>query len=338
MADPRPTKKYACSQAELYAINEIGLASYGENLVDFTAFSAKYDAQFGTDTLAAVQSTKDMPDFQARNEIAETAHIGMITAVQKCNRNWRKLRRHIANAFPKDEVKPKAEAAGEEHYRKALARNWAEAELMLSSATTFLVANAALLTAGGMPAAFPTSFGTDATTFLDLYSTFTDAEQDEVEGTDAKLLANNAIYETLMGMFEDGQVIFEENAAKRNRFIFQRVYELVKKPTGSTTIPKDAIVIKGAIIDIQTGLPVINALVETIPQGSTEPFTAETDENGQYELLVTDLAQTTVNGSLIVNAMAENYDPASEPLSYQTGNEYELNFQLSPAAPPPPIP
>lgn len=75
----------------------------------------------------------------------------MATTVNNRNKNWRKLRRHIHNAFAKDVVKGKLEAAGEDHYKKSVNRNWAEAELMLTSATKFMVDNATELADGGMP-------------------------------------------------------------------------------------------------------------------------------------------------------------------------------------------
>ena len=50
----RPEPDYNCKQLELYAVCRLGLASYRENLADFTAFKGKYDAALGNDFETAI--------------------------------------------------------------------------------------------------------------------------------------------------------------------------------------------------------------------------------------------------------------------------------------------
>jgi len=179
MAAPRPTRKYNCTQAKLYAICTIMWQSYAENQADFEAFKTIYTAQFGIDALAEVEAAKNLPDFQARNQSTETAHINMQDTAKLCLKAWRSLRSYIKSSFPENLQKPEIEAAGEEHYMKALNNNWSETELMLTSAINYIGNNTAQLTTGGMPAAFPTTVGNLNTEFMGYYNTFTDSGQDE---------------------------------------------------------------------------------------------------------------------------------------------------------------
>lgn len=336
MSYPRPVRKYNCTQAELYAICIIGWKSYNDNLVDFSDFSTKYDAQFATDALQAVQSAKELPDFQARNEPSETSHIQLVSTVLICNRNWRKLRRHIVNAFAKDIVKGKIEAAGEEHYKKSIASSWAETELMLTSATTFITENATELTAGGMPAQFTTDFSTAKTNFLNLYGTFTGSEQDEVEGTDAKIIANNGIYDTLMVMFEDGQVIFEENPAKRERFIFTRVKDLISSSatSGTTPVSPNTIELAAYIFNAQTELPVQGATLVVLNSPSGQPVQATTDENGILKLTITGYQPDQVV-TVQTQVTATNFETIEAEAQLGTGQLYSFEIPMDPTPPQP---
>lgn len=300
MITPRPNRKYNCTQAELYAICTIGWKSYAENQPDFELFNTTYTPAFGTDAIAAVESAKALPDYQASNEATETAYIQMTTTADELNQKWRMLRSYIKASYPTEVQKPKLEAAGEEHYNRSVSRNWGETELMCTSAIAFITANSAELTTGGMPAAFPTDFSDQHATFTTQYSTFTDSGQDEHEGTDAKINANNDIYDALQRMFEDGQVIYEKDPSKRERFIFARVKELItSKPGGGS---EETTTIRGTVIDNGTENPVSGA---TTVITDTE-LTATTDDFGEF------IIEEVPLGTQEFVTTAEGYDPLTQ--------------------------
>ncbi len=331
MADQRPVKKYPCSQAELYAICTIGWQSYDENLADFSAFSTKYDAQFSIDAKAAIQSAKELPDFQARNEPSETSYKEMVKTVNLCNRNFRKLRNHIGNAFSKDVVKGKVEAAGEPHYKKSMNRNWAETELMLTSATTFITENNADLSAGGMPPQFVLDFDTAKNQFIGYYAAFTDAEQDELEGTDQKINANNAIWDTLTGMFDDGQVIYEDNPAKRERFIVSRVWNLISSSgnTGGANIPSDTIQIGLFAYDSITQLPIQNAYLRVLNAPDGQIYQAATNAEGILTLSVSGYVPG-VPAMVQTEIIADGYITVQGESEFTPGQSYSFDVPLDP--------
>lgn len=337
MPDPRPQALYNCSQSELYAICTIGWTSYAENQPDFEAFNTLYTALYGTDAQAEVDAAMNLPGFQERNEAAEVAHIELTKAHDECLLKWKSLRAYIKSSYPTDVQKPKIEAAGSDYYSKAASRNWDKTFQMLVAGQHFIDNNTPELTLGGMPATFPAEYAAAHSTFGDFYIDFTDFEQDEQEATDVKIDANNAIFQKLSRMFEDAQIIYEHDASKRERFIFKQLKEMISNSGGTSTIPPDTVVIEGKVTDLNTGIPVKDASINTTPDGSTETFSAISDEDGSYKLTVSGLLVPST-GTLLVNAEALDYEPTSLPLDYATGQAFKLEFQLQELAPPPPPP
>ena len=328
MPEPRPQAIYTCSQSELYAICTIGWNSYSENQPDFETFKTIYTAAFGTDALAEVDVAMNLPGFQERNEASETFYIQMTEAHAACILKWKALRSYIKSSFEPALQKPKIESAGYDHYAKAANKNWDETTLLMTAGQHFIDNNTAELTTGGMPAAFPTEYADATSEFSGLYDRFTDAEQDQQEATDTKINANNAIYQKLIAMFEDAQIIYETDASKRERFVFAQIKKMISQPGGTDTIPADTTLISGIISDAANSDPIANASVNTTPPGSTETFSAITDSDGVYELKVTDLEPNS-SGTLDINAEALDYDPTTAPLAYETGKKQELNIGLS---------
>ncbi len=264
MPTPKPEPKYNCTQAELYAICKTGWGSYAENLADFTAFKTIYTALFGTDALGEVTAAQLMPDDQARGAAAEMLRISMTEAANTAILKWKSLRAYIKSSYPAAMVKPQEEAAGYGYYETATNYDWEDLTELLKSGATFITNNTAALTTGGMPAGFALAYTNAQTAFNDLYDDFKDSEQDSVEGTDVKMEANNDIYDKLIDMFEDGIIIYDNNAAKRKRFIFEQVKSLVTPPGGGGGggIPATSLVVKGKVTHSVTGDPIVSAQVQ----------------------------------------------------------------------------
>jgi len=331
MGTSRPIAKYHCTQAELYAICTIGWQSYNENQPDFEAFKTTYTAAFGTAMVAAVETAKNLPDFQARNEDTETAYILMGQTATLALTKWRTLRSYIKSAFAPELQKPNIEAAGEEHYTKATTRNWGETELMFTSALNYITENTAILTAAGMPATFPTSFSDLHTTFISHYSTFTDSGQDEHEGTDAKVNSNNSLYDNLQKMFEDGQIIYEENPAKRERFIFARVKELItnNSSTGGSGIPATVVELGVYVYDEETNTPIEGAhfTILNAPGGVAISATSNSEGIVLMRILGFEPNETVVlNGEIT----ADGYESDSGELEATAGNLYSIDASMQP--------
>ncbi|MBK8659703.1 MAG: hypothetical protein IPN22_12750 [Bacteroidetes bacterium] len=115
-----------------------------------------------------------------------------------------------------------------------------------------------------------------------MYGSFKDAQQDSHEQTDAKIEANNAIYREGRAMMEDGKRIFRKNAAVRDRFVWERVVELVTPSTGGSTVVREGDLAAGAIKNISTtGLEMTaNSMVTMEASGSGMRFYSSSVEGG----------------------------------------------------------
>ena len=234
LQESKPIRNYNCTQTELYAVCNIGLTSYRENIVGFSNFKGYYDDKWGNDFKKEIEAAKKLKGQQQRGEPSETANIQLQEKGDECLVAWQRLKRHIADVQGWENLqKPKLEAAGQGYYNKAANGNWEDLQELMDDGESFITDNLADLTANqNMPPAFQGQFTTLKDEFDTIYSTFTDAEQDSEEGTKEKIDANNGIYDKLMGMFKDGQEIYRKDRPKQERFIFDLVLDIVRGKIG----------------------------------------------------------------------------------------------------------
>jgi hypothetical protein len=249
----KPEPDYDCTQAELYGGLQIVWNSQAQHETEFEAENTQYTAGLSVTKKAAITAAENMPDGQARGEVSETKRIEMSVKLVTILSKWRSLDGYIKKAFPGAFYKPKIEAAGKPYYSKAANENWEVVKSLLTSAKNFLTSNeAALLADGGMPTNFITGFDTVKGQFETLFEEFKEAQQESEEQRDAKINANNAIYADGRSMMEDGKRIFSQNHAVRERFVWERVLELLTPNSGdSTQVFEDDIAVGGvAVIDL----------------------------------------------------------------------------------------
>lgn len=231
---PRPQAQYRCTQEELYQVCFLTWDSYLSNVADFTSVNTTYTAAYGNTNRTAVKTAKKLPDFQARDEASESLLIQMKDTADQCLIQWNLLETHIKKSFPENLHKPKIESAGGDHYEKAGQNNWESVSALMESGNNFITNNTPALNTGGMPAGFPAAFSSAKTNFENLYTQLKDSEQDSEEARDIKINANNAIFKIITSLNEDGQKIYRNNPAKRERFTFSKVLDLVSGAGTST--------------------------------------------------------------------------------------------------------
>ncbi len=200
--------KYRCTQAELYAICELGwnLLKPIDVQTQVELTYPEYTIAYIDGKLIAIEKAENLPDFQMRDLPKETAHILLKQAALPAIANWRLLARYITRSLQtnKDLIKPNIEAAGEQ-YLEAASRenpNWEDAKRLLHDGQKYITDHAAGLT-GFMPVNFPADFDTTRTAFNTQYSTFITEKATAPVGTTKKINANNAIYDDLILMTED---------------------------------------------------------------------------------------------------------------------------------------
>ncbi len=306
---------YKCTQQQLYAVANLGWQNYLDNLADFTNHKAKYAGEFGTNAIAAVLAAKSLPDAQARGSVPESIRVQLTEAAAACADNWQKLKSYIIDAYPLSQQKPMLAAAGSKFYKKASTTGWEQMHSMLTSASQFIDDNSEILLQEGtnMPAAFPAKFETDKAAFETKYTAFLSAQQGTIGGTSNKIIANNAIYDTLVKMFADGQIIYRTNPVNKVLFVFESLLSFVTTggETGLRIVAKEEV----------TELPVAGFAV-TVQPGNVQ---ASTDENG---VLVLPLAQDSYS----IIGIKDGYESFTEELNITTGVVSRRNIVLTKTA------
>lgn len=261
---------YNCTMAELYTICNLGWASCLANLAAFTSFSAAYVLGLVTFRTAAITAAQDLPDFQARNAIAETLRLELIPLNAGVCNMFQRLKRYISIAFPASQHQSQWDAAGLGYYAAATAYDWDATQQMLVSMANYVALNSvALLANSNMPSTFGTDLGVDALAWNAKHTDFLAARQDAYVATEAKVNANNAIYADLIAMFSDAAVLGFSPALEK-QFVFSSLLTLISG-TGVATL-------QGVITDDATGMPITGASVTLTNLG----VTVVTTTTGEY--------------------------------------------------------
>ncbi|MBI4932117.1 MAG: carboxypeptidase regulatory-like domain-containing protein [Bacteroidetes bacterium] len=266
-------QNYHCKQLELYAAARFSWRKFIAFISQFNAFKGFYNVPYANARLAEIDAAQAIPDEQVRGEAAETLHITLNQKAETALNRWQDLKRYIADAFTEELQITKLQAAGSELYEPARQHDWESLQGLMNDGLTFIANHFADLTAGNnMPPAFQTTFNTAKTNFELTYNQFLDAETDEPVSTQAKVDANNNVFDKLMKMLLDGQQIFRTNDAVKNHFTFTHTLGIISAP-GDCTLKGRCV--KGIAQTPEEGVRV------TIPELGQTVFT---DAEGKYNI------------------------------------------------------
>lgn len=311
----RPRARYNCRQIELYAICQIAWASCLSNLAAFFARFTFYDAAYIAARQADILAAQALPDFQARNQASEDAALQLNTDGLACIDKTDLLFDYIRRAWPGDLAKPKLEAAGSDYRIDAPADDWESIIQLMTSGQTFITDNSAkLLADGGMPASFAADHLAAQAAFAATYADFTAARQTEYDMTDAKIEANNAIYDQMMQMCSEAQNVFRTNASLRERFVFKNIKQLVTAPGAAGLL--------GTVTLNATPTPAVGAIVTIVELDRT----AITDALGQYQIIGIPSGRYTI---LITLPGYTDFTKAN--INIPVGTNHTENATLTPA-------
>lgn len=262
---------YNCKMSELYTILRLGWAACSAHLATFTAFSAAYTAPLIASRIHDVDSAELLPDWQARNSIAQNLRTDLQAANVDCLLVFRQLQRYISYAYPPAQHQAQWDSAGYPYYNDAQNENWDSTAAMLVSMSNFIAVNSVALLAGAnMPVTFSATVTGFQTTFNTLHANFLSAENDAFVATETKVIANNQCYNDLIEMFKDARYLGFSPATMK-QFTFTQLLQLVSSGGGS--------VLKGNITDSATGLPLAGVSVELTNLG----VSVVSDVNGNYQ-------------------------------------------------------
>jgi hypothetical protein len=134
--------------------------------------------------------------------------------------------------------------------------NWSEAQNMYKKALLYIDGHLAELTANeNMPTTFKDGFILAVKNYNTKLKEFNDAKAIASEGTDAKIEANNAVYEKVIDKIcEVGQTIFADDDTKRGEFSFEKQSEVLR-PLGAAglkgVVTKDGQPQAGLVVELE---------------------------------------------------------------------------------------
>jgi hypothetical protein len=263
--------KYKCSQDELYQACFLLATSLEEELGKFS-FKPRY-VQPGfvetyRDDIRAARLLPDEAQRKAQHIFLRTALIGLTDSLFKQLSG--KLRSYIRDAYPNPTNEAAAlDAAGFGRYVSATNYDWDAVNGFITAAISFTQANSAVLETN---LNMPNSFIAELEAFRDIFEPRVDAFLNTLEnsenGTQEKIIANNAIYDEAIWICEDGQVAFYDNEAKRHQFVWNRIVDRITPPgaaglkvdvrNGATNLYEPGVEISFQ----QEGLPVITGTTD----------------------------------------------------------------------------
>jgi len=317
---------YPCGQQELYTIGENGWASYLEHLARFSAKKSTYTAQKAADALTALRAAEAMPDEASRESVHVLLRIQLVDLASVCLIAWGDLDSYIMDGFPENEQESRRNDAGHGYYARALGEDWEGVKGLMTSGAEFIAAQDAALTAGGMLPTFPGEFAAARTAFLDKYLEFTQAEELSKTLTDAKIEANNAVYRELMRMFKDGQKYFRFEAAIRERFVFERVWEMIDGGGGNSGLSPQPMNLTGTVTHAVTAASLFNVEVTIIRTGGN--ITVFTNASGNY---AANGIQLTTTESVQVRFRHTGLTERIETTTLVPGQDKVLNVVMTPS-------
>lgn len=307
-------ENYRCKQSELYAVARMGWENYVDDLPAFSGFKGKYDANTAIAAIAALTAARALPDEQSRNAEQERSRIQLEALAKRCLNNWQGLKLYIRDTYPESERKPLLEAAGADFYDAAANQDWAAMISLLGASLLFINSNQTALENGGqnMPAGFVATYTNDKDKWEAKYATFLDLKEVSKEETAAKILANNAVYQSLIEMLDDGKYLFANDPVRYERYVFDKLlgYVTTAGPTGMRVAVQAAV----------TELPVANVSIEVQPGN----YIATTDASG---IVVLNMPEDVYR----VLIEADGYKPVTvNAFDIKTGVVSRLDIVLEP--------
>jgi hypothetical protein len=261
------TSKYKCSENEFYAIVEIILQNLTNDQPAFVAKKAKYTPAF----IAGLQGQRTaaiaLPDEESRNGVHQSAKNLLPGLVTPCKDNFNDLKGYIRDGWANEDPRPRYEAAGLTDYNDIGVQNW-EAVLDLNEQMLDFINDAVnnpiLITPGpgGAPATFPAKVLNDANAFEAQYNLFMVSRQ-TTTARNAKIQANNDLYDAIMDVCEDGKtMIYRNDSGGKKRYTWDTIKNMVSAP-GAASLKvtgkhaNDTLVTAADVEIKQTGKPAI---------------------------------------------------------------------------------
>ena len=309
------TTNYSCAQADLYNAGRIFWRLYATKLSSFSEFSPMYTDALAEERLADIEAADLMPDKAARESTAGNVLLSLETSKKDFLYQYGLLQGYIARIFEGTKRDLMLASSGEGYLAKAKSGNWGSTASLISSVVLFMTEKQAELAAANiMPLAFPDKIKATAKTLSDKYAAWDAAKQAVTEGGDAKIKANNAIYEGIKMVCQDAKKIFANDATTAKTFVWATILD---KTHGTRNAGVGGKITNG---DNKTGVAEVRIRILNTDK------VMMTDSEGRFEIAPLSM------GSYTAVVEKEGYESLTVPFEIKTGVMTRLNGSLKLAA------
>ena len=223
-------KKYDTSQEIFYTVCDAGWNLCTQYLADFAKLKAFYTQEYINNARETLKAAKECDSSNSGIQNIKQLRIKMVKAAREVQYKWQTLKLYINAAYAPQFAEINLTAAGARLYKKSSADNWGSMFALTDAAQVFMRGHFDELTARqNMPADFPADFKAVANRFLVIATEFFKAKTDSGLITYSKLQANNIVYDALISMLKDAQVIFHYRPEIKKQFVFSNMVAAYEK-------------------------------------------------------------------------------------------------------------
>ncbi len=264
---------YPMSQADLYLLLPLAWQHYADHQAAFGAYKkTKYTPKLADEAIARAEAAMKLPSLQARGAMPEATRVELVKQTDEFLDVWNLLDGYIEEAFKADGTyKTKREGAGAKLYDKVLHEDWGAANDMVNQALAFVAENLDVLKVQGeMDDDFVLRLQAEGEDVRRVVRRYLKEQNDAEDGTNAKVLANEACFAEFQAMSRDAQRIFRRHPAIAAKFQAQTLLATIRGTRQAG--------IRGVVTDAD-GQDVAGA---TVAVPGVAGATAVTDEDGRY--------------------------------------------------------
>jgi Carboxypeptidase regulatory-like domain len=263
---------YSCAQNDLYVACRNAWHTCQANQPAFVGFKSKYTEAFIAQCFDDIDAADVLLDADARYGDVDKLKLSLSATKDKVIEAFSHLTAYIDEVWTGELRKIEYKSAGQNYLSKAKGNNWSAMNGLLSSAGVFITQNTAeLLAKGYMPTDFPARFESARLEFETTLRLINAAEDLASKMTEAKVVANNAIYTTMSAMCADAQRLFINQPDLAKQFLVTGIIDDAKA--------RKAAGIGGKVVIKGTKKGIKNAVVSIAGTDKS----ATTDKDGRYD-------------------------------------------------------
>lgn len=294
-----------------YRVCALIFGSLRQFLPSFSAKKAFYDAAYVDDLDRELATAKAMPDAKELKKTRKQLKLDVKTKGKKVRKGMVDLKSHIVTAFKgKEAARIAYGLAGSAAFAKGLGDMNAMVT-WIDAAMSFIENNLAKLKENNnMPDAFQGEFERLGNDYKNAAEDYAKAENNNSLNIAAKADANKALYDKLMSVAADGQVVFKDSPANKRLFSYAHQKAIITGGSAS---------FKGWLLDV-LGNPVVGATV----QSTTEKYSAVTDDRGYFKITRMKAAE---EGYLFM-IVKPGFVTLEEPVMLEPGTSHTVHLTM----------